>query len=340
MKIHITNIYGMAGAAADCQHMAADIAKKYLGFDELGIYHYSMDSESQEMLHARLDGIMASVSFGEEDIVILQLPTWNGIAFDEVFVRKLNAYRKIKMIFFIHDVTPLMFEENRYLLRRYVDLYNQADLIILPSKAMCDFLRTEGLTVQKVVVQRMWDCIVSLDDVVPPRFGKIFNFASDVNQKKFSFVKEWKYDDVRLAVTARAGAWEHGANVELLGWFHNDHLLANALRKSGGFGLVWTEDFLCREYMKLNANYKLSLYLAAGLPVAVHKSIPEAGLVFRENLGITADSLDGAVEKTQNMDEKAYHQMAENVGRFGNLLREGYFTKKALTDAVFELLYS
>lgn len=341
MNIHITNIYGMSGTAIKCQHMVADIAKRFLGFNELGIYHYQADLDSEDILRVRMDGITASVSYQDFDnIIIFQLPTWNGIAFDEALIRHLKVYRKLKMVFFIHDVTPLMFESNRYLLKRYIDLYNQADLIILPSQPMIDFLRTEGLSVSKIVVQRMWDCKISIDTTRTPRFRKVFNFAGSVDEDKFSFAKKWQHDVVKLSVTAEEREWGRNRNIEFLGWFNSQDILADTLRKNGGFGLLWTEDSLCEEYMKLNACDKLSLYLASGLPVIVHKSIPEAETVIHKNMGFAVDSLEEAVFRVNNMTEEQYDQMARKAGLFGNLLREGYFTKKVLLDAVFKLLYA
>jgi glycosyltransferase involved in cell wall biosynthesis len=243
-------------------------------------------------------------------------------------------------VFFIHDVVPLMFENNRYLLGKYIELYNQADLLILPSQNMADFLYKEGLNVHQYVVQRMWDCPLSVNTSVIPRFNKLIQFAGQTDGFKFSFVQRWKYESVRLAVTASEGDWEHGENIEFLGWFQDQNLLANTMRRNGGFGLLWTEDEYCKEYMTLNACSKLSLYLASGIPVIVHNSIPEADTIFQKNLGLVVDSLDEAVEKIEKMTKDQYDQMVQNVASFGRLLRGGFFTRKVLTDALFQLLYN
>ena len=89
----------------------------------------------------------------------------------------------------------------------------------------------------------------------------------------------------------------------------------------------------------MNANYKCSAYLAAGIPVIVSNDIAERDTVVRKNLGLAVDSLDEAVSKVANMNERLYQDMVAGVQVFSNLIREGYFTRKCLTDAVFKLLY-
>lgn len=117
MRVHITNLYGQArtSTAQKAQNLVAGIAKE-LGYNELGIYHYNVESDTSQMLSTRLDGIIASVAFG--DIVIFQLPTWNDMRFDEALVGRLSCYRGLRKIFFIHDVPPLMFENGHSSLAR------------------------------------------------------------------------------------------------------------------------------------------------------------------------------------------------------------------------------
>lgn len=336
MRIHITNLYGCR-IAGQVQNMVANIAKNYFQYNELGIYGYRANSDSAEMLRARLDGILASVSHG--DVIILQLPTWNGLNFERTLIRRLNNYKGLKKIFFMHDIEPLMFGGDDKIFSKYINLYNQADLIILPSQKMADILYSKGLSVAKIVVQRMWDFPVSIDTSIIPQLKRVIHFIGDVNQPKFSFAKKWMYDTVKLAVTAKKDIWIEDRNIDCLGWFNNENLLANALRKYGGFGLLWTEDPICSEYMKFNACSKLSTYLAAGLPVIVSKNIPESDTVLNKNLGVVVTSLDEAVHKIECITEEQYNQMVFQVASFGELIRGGYFTKKLLIEAVFRVLY-
>ncbi len=59
----------------------------------------------------------------------------------------------------------------------------------------------------------------------------------------------------------------------------------------------------------------------------------------RKNLGLAVDSLDEAVNRIENMSDAQYNDMTANVAVFSELIRDGYFTRKCLTDAVFQLLY-
>lgn len=337
MNIHITNIYGQSftSTALKAQNRAAETART-MGCKELGIYSYDMDSDSPEALHSRIDGIIASVGYG--DVVIFQYPAWNSTGFDEAFVHRLKQYKGLKLIIFAHDIPSLMFENNRYLLSRQIAILNQAESVILPSQGMADFLASQGMTVKKTVIQKMWDFPVPVDSTITPEFRKVIHFAGDPESWKFGFVKEWKYDQVELRVTAQKGDWAEGKNISFLGWFNDDIFLADALRKGGGFGLVWTDHDYWSEYMALNANYKISAYLAAGLPVIVNNRIAEKETIIRKNLGMAVDSLDEAVSRVENMSKAQYHKMTGDVALFSNLIRENYFTKRLLADAIFELL--
>lgn len=335
-KVHITNVYGAIGTWVKAQNAVADIAKRDLHYNELGIYHYPVKVDTEDTLRARLDGILASVSL--KDIVIIQSPTWNDFMFDERLMRLLNAYGGLKKIVFIHDVVPLMDESWNTLLERYIDFYNQADLIIAPSQAMVDYLRSEGMRTENIVIQKMWDYIVSVDETIKPPFRNVINFAGNPNvDPKFAFAKQWNFDDIQLAVTVESSDWMEGRNIVPLGWFNNDNLLVNTLRKNGGFGLIWSENSYWCKYMKKNACYKLSSYLAAGIPIIAPSGIAEQDTIVRRNLGFVVDSLDEAVDCIRHMSAEEYRKITNCVEEFSYLLRNGYFTKKALTDAVYKL---
>lgn len=325
MRVYVTNINGMAGTAQLSQNMVMDIAAE-MGYRELGVYAYNMHHDTEVELSKRLDGIVAGLHQG--DVVILQLPTWNTTAFDEKLLLKLKLFH-VKLIIFVHDVVPLMFASNFYLMDKVIALYNQADVLILPSQAMLERLQGHGLTVKQIVIQRMWDQPTTL-----PMFEA--NYKAQIHfpghPDRFPFVREWKFDvplhtygitDSTLPETVIQEPWQ------------SPEELTMTLSK-GGFGLVWMADH-DKDYMKLYCPYKLATFLAAGIPVIVEKGIANQELIEANHLGLVVESLEEAVDRVQTMKAETYAELVASVRRFNPLVRQGQFTRRALTEAVYKL---
>ncbi|MBM7636422.1 sugar transferase [Streptococcus saliviloxodontae] len=326
MRVYITNINGLAGTAQFAQNMVTDIGVA-LGYRELGIYRYDINADSPAELSKRIDGIIAGLHHG--DVVVFQTPTWNTTVFDERLMEKLQAYR-IKIVIFIHDVVPLMFAGNFYLMERTIAYYNKADLIIAPSQAMIDTLRHYGLTVPKTIVQRMWDHPTEIPSL-PAQFKKEIHFPGDL--ERFSFVRSWEYD-IPLHLYSR-----HGDNLPSQVHYHTympDEELLLTLSQ-GGFGLVWMDDH-DKEYQTLYCPHKLGTFLTAGIPVFVQRGIANQDIIEKNHLGFVVDSLDEVVAIIQQMNQETYQEMIGRVREFNRLLRYGYFTRRLLTNAVFEVL--
>ncbi|MCI8830659.1 MAG: sugar transferase [Lachnospiraceae bacterium] len=328
--MYITKINGgtITDIAQYAQHQTAEIAHQ-LGYREMGIYRYNADAERNEILSARLDGIIAGLRWNN-DIVVCQFPSWNGTRFDLALVERIKTYR-CRVIIFIQDVQALMFESNRYLLPALVDLYNQAEVLIVPSHAIKNFLLENGVREDmKVVVQEIWDYTTSIHFTALPKFKREIHFAG--NPEKFLFPNKWDYD-IPLRLYSSLSCT--GKNVLEMGWMEPDALLLELAK--GGFGLLWYGDDFWRQYMGYNNSMKLSTYLAAGIPVIVPQGISNQYLIEKNRLGIVVNSLEEAVERVKDITEQEYQEYVDCVGRFAILLRNGYFTKKLLVEAVHAL---
>ncbi|MBF0716091.1 sugar transferase [Gemelliphila palaticanis] len=331
MKIHITNLYGQSpySVALMAQNMVAEISRS-LGFKEIGVYSFNADNESVRDLSIRFDGMNAAISNG--DIVIFQSPTWNGSHFDLEYIKRLKIYNNLKVIIFIHDVVPLMFKYNYFLIEKTIEMYNLADLLIVPSEKMIDVLKNEGLKVNNFVVQNMWDHTANLY-LEKPKFKKIINFAG--NPDRFEFLNSWD-KEVKISIYTDKIKEDSSANVEYKGWYFSNELLIN-LNQNGGFGLVWNQT-VDSEYYDINVSYKLSTYIAAGLPVIVPKTLSNADIILKNNLGFVVDSLEEAAEKVKNISEHEYSELLNNVWKFRSLVVDGLISKRNLMEAVFKVL--
>lgn len=333
MTVYITNMHGQMknSTAQIAQNMAAQFADE-IGIRELGYYFYNASAEPEGELSARLDGILSSLTV--DDIVILQEPTWMEMPWQQRLVDKINAYRqkyRVKLIMFVHDVAPLMFD-NPARVPEWIDFYNQADVLILPMPQMKQELDKWGLKVKKIVYQQAWDAVATDRLTGESPYRMVLNFAG--SPSKFTFVNDW-HEKVPLEVFADPANPLDNPQVRFQGYVANEHLV-ECLHQNGGFGLLWEASPAVYEYMKLNVNFKFGSYLAAGLPIVIHRGTAQADLVEKYHLGKVVDSLAEASEWVQSVTEEQYRQMADHVYQFGWLNRQGMFTKRALTEAVFQ----
>ncbi|MGT2826838.1 sugar transferase [Streptococcus himalayensis] len=329
MTIHITNLYGQSpySVALMSQNLVSDIGKM-LGMKEIGIYYYDSSKENPASLRTRFDGMNAAVAHG--DTIVLQTPTWHPTEFERAYLQQLRAGYDINLVLFVHDVPPLMFSGNFYRMPQVIETYNMADVIIVPSEAMLRVLRENGLTVKKVLLQHMWDHTTPLSWQTP-QFEKLVNFSG--SPERFQFIKEWKYDlPLHVFAAPNAKLEAPASTVIQEEWKFKTELL-DKLASNGGFGLVWnqTED---SEYYSLNASYKLSTYLAAGLPVLVPATLSNKEIIENNHLGFVIHSLEEVPEILNKISQEKYDGLVRNVKRFRVLLNEGYFTKKVLIDMV------
>lgn len=331
MKKYITNLYGQSpqSTAMAAQNMITNIAKT-MGYKEISIEAYPVREDTQEEKLKRIEGILAPVS--QDSMAIAQMPSWNGIAFDQYFLESLRK-RVDKLVVFVHDFVPLMFANNAYLFDQYLAAYNLADLVILPSQKMKDILTEHGLT-QPVLIQNVWDHVTMLNLTTQPRLERKLNFLG--NMTRFPFVKDWE-SDLRLEVYSNGQAEAKG-NMRVMGWQPEDQVL-RALNQ-GGFGLVWSENIenqYEREYSEMNVSFKFSTYLAAGLPLVVNKGIAKEDFVTKYNLGVAVDNLQQAVDYVNSVTEQEYNVLVNNVKTMGSLIKEGFFTRQLLLEIQAEL---
>ena len=152
---------------------------------ELPIYLYDSSKEPWNEMSARFDGLISGITEG--DIVIFQFPTWNAMEWDDSLIDRMKLYQA-KIILFIHDIVPLQFESNYYLMDKFVSICNKCDVLVVPSEKMYRCLVEHGVKNEKYVVQKMWDFKndIRLHD---PKFERKLYFTGEAS--RFPFVKNW-----------------------------------------------------------------------------------------------------------------------------------------------------
>lgn len=292
------------------QNLAAGAAHQ-LGFREMGIYRYHWPQESGESLSARLDGIIAGINRG--DPVILQLPTGNGLRFDAALAERIQAYGG-RLGILLHYADPLLHGGNQ--LRETVELYNRAEVLIVPTYAMRERLSESGVRQNmKYVVQGLCDYPTG-DFFGEPAFKKVIHFMDGADVPG---LRDWAHP-VPLKLTDQFGK--------------EPHQLLREFSQAGGFGLLWPRDENVRRYMELDATFSLTRYLAAGLPVIAPRGIAHQSMIRENHLGFVVNSLEEAAGAVEGMTEGAYREYARAVRAFAPPLRNGSYTQRSLLEAV------
>lgn len=325
MNVYITKMNGIRwNSLQNRQLMIAEIAYE-MGCREMGIFCYNGSNESIESLKVRIDGIIAGLSWGV-DIVICQFPTGNGLKFERELLNRLNIYQ-IQVVIFIHDAGSIVRESNQGILSETIRLYNQAEVLVVPSLMMRQFLLDNGIRKDmKFVIQEIGDYLLDMNFFSTPQFRKEIHFTGIV---EFEGMRNWSYD---LLLKLYAVSESQGQNINSMGNLPSGELMS--VLSKGGFGLVWYRDTTSRQEMEYSVSFELSRYLAAGIPVIVPVGILNQALIERNHLGMAVNSLDEAIAVIEAMTEADYQEYVKCVGRFSRILKKGYYTKKCLIEAV------
>ena len=107
----------------------------------------------------------------------------------------------------------------------------------------------------------------------------------------------------------------------------------------GGFGLVWDGDGIdsCTgrvgEYLRYNNPHKMSLYIAAQIPVIVWQESATADFVREHGIGITVNSLEEIADRINKISDDEYRNMIENTKNISAKLTSGHYTLAAVKKA-------
>lgn len=111
----------------------------------------------------------------------------------------------------------------------------------------------------------------------------------------------------------------------------------------GSFGLVWegnsleTCDGNWGEYLRINNPNKVSMYIAAGIPVIIWSGAALSDFITKYGLGIAVESIYDIKDAVENISDDDYRQMIENIKPFTKAVKSGTFFTKAIERAELRL---
>lgn len=210
------------------------------------------------------------------------------------------------------------------------------DVLIVHNMYMVKMLADRGFDSDRLVKLEIFDYLIPDYKEIKESDGIVI--AGNLMESKAGYVYQInKINNVTFNLFgANYNAKKPFDNINYFGAFLPDELIKNL---TGKYGLVWDGDSVetCSggkgEYLKINNPHKLSLYLAAGLPVIIWDEAAEADFVLRENVGFTVRSLYELPGKMSDISDNNYEIMKKNAETVGARLRNGEYLTRALKKA-------
>lgn len=265
--------------------------------------------------------------------IFLQYPAYYNSLLNQAVYSLLESNRNILVV---HDVDSLR-AYGKDIIEKEISKFNKCKSIIVHNLFMQKELDRLGCKVPMI-------CLGLFDYLLPSipknnfEFGKTIVFAGNLG--KSEFIKSKDFKDLKVGFNLYGPNYDEQVinhkNVEYKGSFKPDEI---PYRLKGSFGLIWDGDSLdtCAgsvgEYMKYNNPHKLSLYIAAGLPVIVWKQAAVANFVEKHDIGLTVSSLKEISDKIDKLTKEEYEVFLLNIRDLQIKVCGGYFTNKALDEA-------
>lgn len=275
----------------------------------------------------------------EQAIIFLQYP-FNQIQQErhEVLMR-LKAEKNVRLVLFIHDVEALRYNNaENWDKSDLSDVLRLTDVLIVHNERMKRFFIGKGFCEKRIVCLGVFDYLCEKKQQVI-LFEKSIVIAGNLEKRKSAYIEKlFELSPLKIYLYGHNYMEEPGKDNNII--YHgafSSRELPQILE--GGFGLVWDGDQLetCSgvtgEYLKYNNPHKLSLYLAAGIPVIIWKEAAEASFVEENGLGVTVSSLFEVNDILNEVKEETYNMYLQNVQVVSEKIVKGYYTKRAIEEA-------
>lgn len=253
---------------------------------------------------------------------------------------KIKREKSAHFIAVVHDVEQLrVVYDSAYRQAEYEFMLQIADVYIVHNDKMKAFFVEQGIPEERLVCLQIFDYLYE-KELEKKEFAPSINIAGNLGQEKSPYIRKLReLDPIKVHLYGsnfNRELIEESKNMIYHGYFPAEEL-PGMFRH--GFGLVWDGESLdtCSgatgNYLRYNNPHKLSLYLAAGLPVIVWAESAEADFVGKYGLGLIVHSLYELIDILNHMDKTEYEKYLSAVSTISEKIRDGYYMKQAIIEA-------
>ncbi|MDB5111066.1 MAG: hypothetical protein JWR67_2180 [Mucilaginibacter sp.] len=319
-------------AIQDCNHILASS-----GYQDFTVN--TALTTDKRYLYGILKNILKLFFFVKpKSIIAVQYPLLSGNALFKYFIKALRI-KKVKFFCIIHDLDELRYKED-LLIGKEAENLNYYDCIIVHNEIMQNWLLKRGVTTPMIPLQ-MFDYLTDKKDqdtchLVPNQNYKKVVFAGNLTKSSFIYsldiLSDWCFN-----LYGPNFSHEKGDGIKNLHWNGSFSPAEIITRMEGAFGLIWDGEYIDRlddkygNYLKYNNPHKLSLYLAAGLPVIAPTDSAVSKFIREHNLGILVNNL--LELKDMAIDDFQYNVFKTNVLAVSKRIKKGEYSTAAIRRA-------
>ena len=268
-------------------------------------------------------------------LLFLQIPFLNLSNLSHFIILLACKIKKIKIICIIHDINEI--RKKRLSSSGFYHLLDESSVVISHNAAMKQYLAQKSIDARKIINLEIFDYILNKNEKII-KYEKKIVIAGNLSPQKSGYIDLLKrLQGYHIDLYGPGYMSEKECkNISYKGCVGSNEL---PLILNSGFGLVWDGNSIdtCKglygNYLRYNNPHKLSLYLAAGLPVIIWSQAAEADFVTKNKVGITVDSLYDLEDIFRNLSEEQYKNMTAHVKTVQKKLVHGYYIYSALKKA-------
>ncbi len=337
MNVYISHNYRDFASAGNQAKSDMETLMQRMGFRNIGLRQSVCRSKVIHFVRNFIGVARAKAALCRGDVLFLQYPL------KKYFTSVCRTARRkgARTVVLVHDlgscrrkaISPS--EEVRRL--------NCADYIIATNSVMAGHLRSMGVT-SMIDSLDMWDNLTSGKDAPEPLLTgpTVVAYAGTLSPRKSAFLSSWGRVVDNYRVEVYGSGFDASAVAFPEKFTDNCFVAAPDLIAGmrGDYGLVWDGDSLdtCSgnfgEYLSLNTPHKISLYIRAGLPVAIWSGAAMAGFVRERGVGVVIDRLSDLNTALPQRDSEAYRSMLANVHKLAEQVSRGHFFCSACARAL------
>lgn len=312
----------------DAGNKARNDVEKILASKYIPLNIYYSTKKRRYYIHKLLRVIKVLVQTTSQDRIIIQYPMHDGYNW---MLKMITNVRKCTII--IHDLTELRVGNNS---GNEIKRIQNAEYIISHNNKMTQYLISNNIDKNQIMQLQIFDYLTNNNTHKITHFRDSAGLCFAGNLQKAGFLYSMPQEVYNLGINLYGINFQKEYTVSGLHYYgaFDSEVIHEVIQ--GRFGLVWdgdsSEDCVGNfgEYMKYNNPHKLSMYMAAGLPVIVWKQAAVSNFVLESNIGFAVSSLKEIVDIDRKITEEQYHEMEKNVFKWNTMITQGLILKNIL----------